>query len=210
MEILDELKQHYTDLSANITGKLKQIEDELSPLAKDNQLIKDSFESSKSENQLLESKLKTRRDKKKMNVPSNDQRIKNVEMGNSEGNPVRNNKGPTRDRQRQFTNRQEGNPQQTHRHRDQQRTSQQYQQPQYRPYTRDRRSILPQGNQSLNYSQTNPPNLMEINTRPLPTTNYFEGIERELGDIVGSLRNFVQTISRSFPQQNYQYVRQPF
>ena len=209
LEIVEELREHYKELSENITQKLQQIEQTLSPLANDNRLVKDTFDASKSENQILEQKLKTRREKKKANdTPSTDKRIRDVEEGKSQGNATRDNSnGQPRGTRRNYANRQEREPRTNYRQRDPQHTSQWSRQTQNQPDPRERQYTQSQNNQPRNY-HTVYPNWMAQNNRQQP--NQLERIERELGDIVNNLRNFIQIASRSFPPQNYQYMRQPF
>jgi len=83
LEILDEFRLHYGELVPKISENINGIKEKLSPLQEDN-TVKETFEQCQIENTKLEQKLKTRRDKKKKNIPTLTDRIKAIDQGEVE------------------------------------------------------------------------------------------------------------------------------
>jgi len=108
-----------------------------------------------------------------------------VEAGNSEGNPVKTNKGQADKqqdipRQRPPANQHESNAERTYHRREPRRTWQHQQRDKDRPEVGEREPINAQ------YIQQGPPNLIDINIQRVTNPNNLERIERELGDIINS------------------------
>ena len=81
LEILDEIRLHYSELAPKISDNISCIKQKLSSVQEDD-TVKTTYE--QCENIKLQQKLLNRRDKKKSEIPTTTDRIKDLDQGKTE------------------------------------------------------------------------------------------------------------------------------
>lgn len=242
MEIMEELVQHYDTLNQSLSKRLKEIQTTLSQLEKDKPTITNTYEDSKREGEILKYKLKSRREDKIRRYLDFDDRIKAMEQNDDKAKRYNNRQVSQPNTHTNYNNRPTIDmlPPSNHRNpppttplgfRDlpptsprrqayrpplplyhhQQRSPPQYNRYRYRspPPPPMPRNIFNPSSSGFNYNHPQyHPNQYPLGNRPMVPE-----IERQLGDLVKGMSNFVtqiQVLSESFRQPDYRTGRGPY
>ena len=83
IEIVEELTDHYQELTDKLQNQAAEVQDTLKSFEEQNNQIKETYQESKKETDILEQKLRTRRDNKIKRIQNHEERIEQLKKDNT-------------------------------------------------------------------------------------------------------------------------------